>query len=147
MIPDSMQVKLKNLIVDHEDYKPFPYTDTVGKITIGIGYNLTDRGLPDSWINAQYDQDVNYFYSQLLADFPWFKDLCEARQCVLIDMCFMGYKKFKEFDKMLAAIKAGDFKTAADEIINSEWATEVKKRATQDALIMLTGIYNLLQRD
>lgn len=131
--------KLKSLIVAHEDKRNFPYVDTVGKITIGIGYNLTDRGLPDSWINEQFDQDINYFYHQLKQDFPWYTELNDARQMVLIDMCFMGYKAFKTFKKMLAALAIHDYNTAANEMMSSKWALQVGGRAVENSLIMRKG--------
>ncbi len=139
MMSDSMKAKLRTLITGHEDKKNFPYLDSLGNITIGIGYNLTARGLPDSWIMEQFDMDVSYFYNQLNTDFSWFKTLSEPRQMVLIDMCFMGYKKFLEFKKMLAAIEEGDIKGAAMEMLSSEWASQVKGRAAQDAQIWLSG--------
>jgi len=71
MTPDMM-LKLKQSLVKHESYSKFPYTDTMGKITIGIGYNLTDRGVTDDWITEQFNNDAIYFYQLLLA-FPWFK--------------------------------------------------------------------------
>jgi hypothetical protein len=39
--------------VQHEEFRNFPYIDSVGKITIGIGFNLSDRGIDDEWINKQ----------------------------------------------------------------------------------------------
>ena len=139
MMPESMRQKVKNFIVGHEDCRNFPYIDTLGNITIGIGYNLTNRGMPDSWIIEQYEADVAYFYNQLFEDFTWFRTLDQNRQMVLLDMCCMGYKKFKEFTKMLNALAVYDYKTASQEMINSVWATETKSRAAQDAQVMLTG--------
>jgi lysozyme len=139
MMPRTMQLNLKRLITLHEERRKFPYIDTLGNITFGIGYNATARGMPDSWIDKQYDQDVSFFYFNLNHDFPWFKDLCEARQMALIDMCFMGYKRFLEFEKMLAALAASDYETAASEIVNSVWAQEVKTRAVDIEKIILTG--------
>jgi len=64
MTPDMM-LKLKQSLVKHESYSKFPYTDTMGKITIGIGYNLTDRGVTDDWITEQFNNDasisINYY--------------------------------------------------------------------------------------
>ena len=42
--------KLEQLLIDHEGYEKKPYTDTVGKITIGVGWNLSDKGLPEEII-------------------------------------------------------------------------------------------------
>lgn len=140
MTPEAKS-KLRQLLVKHEGKENFPYIDTVGKITIGIGYNLSDRGMPDSWINQQYEDDVTYFYNQLNNDFPWFKHLTEARQAVLMDMCFMGYKRFLSFKKMLACLAAGDYQRAALEMLDSKWAQQVHGRAHELADIMASGIY------
>lgn len=142
MTPE-MFAKLKKSLINHEGFKRFPYTDTTGNITIGIGYNVTTRGLDDDWINAQYEKDVNYFYTNLNNDFPWFERLNEDRQIVLIDMCFMGYKKFKSFQKLIAALSRDDYKQAALEMLDSNWATQVKNRATTLAHGMLTGVYKI----
>src|SRR2546427_7676812 len=45
-------------------YEKFPYVDTVGKVTIGIGYNLTDRGMPDEWINTRSEEHTSELQSQ-----------------------------------------------------------------------------------
>jgi len=132
----EIRAALKQLLVLHEGYRKFPYPDTEGNITIGIGYNLTDRGLPDAWINQQYEEDVNYFCSRLNEDYPWFKHLTPARQMVLINMCFMGYKKIAGFKQMIKALEKGDYKTAAVEMLDSQWAREVKGRATMLADMM-----------
>lgn len=139
MLNPEDKLKLKALIIKHEGYRTHPYTDTVGKLTIGIGYNLTDRGLPDEWIISQYERDVAWFYAELYADFEWFKDLDPARQIALIDMSFMGYKKLKGFKRMLAALAKRDYETAAKEMLDSKWAQQVGNRAIELSNIMRTG--------
>jgi lysozyme len=131
--------RLKALIVSHEGLKNHPYTDTKGNITIGIGYNLTARGLPDSWINAQYDEDVTYFDKQLSLDYAWYPELCDARRMALIDMCFMGYKTFQTFHKLILALELRNYDRAAHEMLNSEWAEQVRGRALELAEIMRSG--------
>lgn len=135
----SFKARLKHLIVSHEGSKNFPYPDTTGNITIGIGYNLTARGLPDSWINAQFDEDVTYFDKALSLDYEWYQDLCDARKMVLIDMCFMGYKTFCTFHRMLFALEMHCYNDASDEMLSSEWADQVKGRALELAAIMRSG--------
>lgn len=142
MMTVEMLEKLKKSLVAHEDYRKFPYVDSVGKITIGIGYNLSDRGIDDGWINTQYQKDVLYFYNQLM-EFKWYQTLNADRQIILIDMAFMGWKKFLGFKKMINAISKGDFKGAAFEMLNSKWAEQVKGRSASLAQGMLTGVYNI----
>jgi len=138
----EMFAKLKRSLVLHESLSKYPHLDSVGKITIGIGYNLTDRGISDDWINMQFQQDVSYFYLQL-SQFPWFLDLTTDRQIALIDMSFMGWKKFLTFNKMLQALSIHDYKQAAFEMLNSKWAEQVKGRATTLAHAMITGVYEI----
>lgn len=139
----EMAEKLRRSLIKHEGYKRFPYTDTVGKTSIGIGYDISDRGLSDEWINHQYQSDVDYFYSQLLHTFKWFAELNIDRQIALCDMAFMGLKRLMGFEKMLAALAQGDYKRAADEMLASEWAQQVKGRATELADAIRSGVYNV----
>ena len=138
----EMQAKLKRSLILHEGLERLPYIDTVGKITIGIGYNLTDRGLSDDWINQQFSDDVDYFYNKLIA-FPWFKHLTQDRQIALIDMAFMGWKKFLTFNKMIKALQQGDYETAAFEMLNSKWAQQVGDRAKTLANVINDGVYHV----
>lgn len=142
MMTSEMMQKLKASLIKHEGLRKFPYVDSVGKITIGIGYNLSDRGIDDQWINKQYLEDVNYFYLQL-CEYPWYKELNSDRQVILIDMAFMGWKKFLEFKQLFVALAKHDYNLAAYNMLNSEWALQVKSRATQLAHGMLTGIYDV----
>ena len=143
MLTPEALAKLRRSLISHEKLRHFPYTDSVGKITIGIGYNLSDRGMDDDWINAQYDRDVSFFYSSLMQDYPWYAKLSHDRQIVLIDMSFMGYKRLRGFKRMLDALEREDYKQAALEMLDSQWAKQVKGRATQLANAMLTGVYEI----
>lgn len=137
-----MQAKLRRSLILHEQYRTHPYIDTAGKITIGIGYNLTDRGIDDNWINSQFVSDVDFFYHQF-STFSWFSDLNEDRQIVLIDMAFMGWKKFLEFEELIKALSIHDYKRAAVEMLASDWAHQVKGRAVKLAHAMITGNYEI----
>lgn len=138
MMNQEMASKLKKSLIAHEGYRNYPYVDTVGKLTIGIGYNISDRGLSDEWINTQYQQDVNYYHNKL-SEFFWFKNLNENRQIALIDMCFMGWKKFLSFKRLIYALENYKYDFAAAEMLDSKWATQVGGRAEKLAEIMLTG--------
>lgn len=135
----DMKTKLRQLLIRHEDYELHPYTDTVGKITIGIGRNLTDRGILPTEVDMMFDHDVDYFYNFLLDHFSWVAKLNEARQIALIDLCFIGTKKFLEFTKMISAFEREDYLMASQEILDSKYATEVGQRARDLAHIIETG--------
>lgn len=139
----EMSLKLRRSLMAHEGVTRYPYTDHLGKVTIGIGYNLSDRGLDEGLINQLYEKDVKYFYERLYEDFLWFKNISSDRQIILIDMCFMGYKKFCTFKKMLDALSHGNYDKAADEMLNSKWAEQVKGRAIRLAQAMRDGVYDI----
>ncbi len=140
MLTKEHLIKLKASLIKHEGLKHFPYVDTMGNITIGIGYNLSDRGISESWINQQYQDDVSYYYNELYK-FKWYRELDPSRQIVLIDMAFMGLNHLMSFTKMFVALEKKDYKTAAQEMLDSLWAKQVKGRAQELARAMETGIY------
>lgn len=62
------------------------------------------------------------------------------RGAVLLDMAYnMGVAGLMNFHHMLAAVQAGDWKTAAAEMLNSTWAKQVKNRAYRLAAVMENG--------
>lgn len=133
------RLKLKIMLLKHEGKRNLPYTDTVGKLTIGVGRNLTDVGLSDDEITLMLDNDINRVFRELTSNVACFGSLDDTRQHVLMDMCFMGIEKLLKFTKMLAAIEQRDFDRAADEMLNSLWAKQVGDRATELAALMRAG--------
>src|SRR4029077_18097025 len=139
MTPESKK-KLRDLLIGHEDYKQFAYTDTTGHLTIGIGRNLTDRGVSTSEALAMLDNDIIYFVNRLNHYLTFFDALDDIRKIVLIDMCFnLGIHGLLAFERMLEAMKDNNFKLAAIEMLDSKWAGQVKGRAEQLAAMMRDG--------
>jgi lysozyme len=139
MTPEARQ-KLKGLLVQHESYRQFPYTDTTGHLTIGIGRNLVDRGISTTEAFYLLDDDILYFTNKLNHYLSFFSDLSENRQIALINMCFnLGVQGFLGFKDMMLALESHDYERAAQEMLNSKWAQQVGERATQLASIMRTN--------
>jgi len=133
--------RTKALLRLHEGVRPMPYTDTVGKLTIGVGRNLTDRGLLPSEIEFLLDNDMHLVTMQCMT-FPWFEALDEVRQAVILDMAFnMGMTVLRTFTNTLNLIAAGDYHGAAGNMLKSKWATQVGPRATQLSNMMATGAW------
>lgn len=138
MTPEGKQ-KLKSLLVQHESYKQFVYTDSTGHLTVGIGRNLTDRGISTTEALYLLDDDVLYFTNKLNHYLPFFSDLSESRKIALIDMCFnLGVQGLLNFTQMIAELEAGNYENAAKEMLESKWAQQVGERATTLANIMRT---------
>lgn len=132
--------KLKDLLIHHESYKQFPYTDTTGHLTIGIGRNLSTRGISSSEALQFLDDDILYFSAKLSHLIPFFDGLDSVRQICLIDMCFnLGVNGLLEFKDMLDALGKKDFLVAAQNISDSKAAAQDVDRYEQLAFIMKTG--------
>ena len=124
----------------HEGKKSKPYKDTVGKLTIGIGRNLDDRGITEEEIVFLLGTDVALVEKDLDKNLKWWRDMSEVRQRVLADMCFnLGITKLLTFKNTLEAMRTGRYNDAASGMLNSLWAKQVKGRAVRLANMMRTG--------
>ena len=132
---DALRVQL----TAHEGLRRFPYTDSVGKLTIGVGRNLTDRGITDAEARYLLDNDILTAVGDLQA-LVWFPALDSVRQRVFIDLAFnLGISRLKGFVKMLDAVSRQDWPTAAAELLDSTYATQVGQRAQTLAAMLVSG--------
>ena len=138
--PVVNQHALRRQIRLHEGERLKVYKCSSGKLTIGVGRNLEDRGISVEESNMLLDNDLAAFQVELLRKLPWVADLDEVRQRVLIDMAFnLGVTGLLTFKKTLAAVKRGDYEKAAPMMLDSKWAEQVGKRAERLSCMMLTG--------
>lgn len=130
---------LKAQLRRHEGIRYKPYKDTVGKLTIGVGRNLDDKGISEQEAEYLLGNDIEDACVEATT-IPGFSSLTPIRQCVLVNMTFnMGIYRVKKFKRMIAAIALGDWNEAAEEMLNSRWADQVGRRATELAAQMRTG--------
>jgi len=126
-----------DLVRQHEGCRAFPYVDTVGKLTIGIGRNLTDRGLAPDEISYLFRNDMQLAQKICLNLFTGFSDYDAVRQAALLSMAFnLGAPRLAKFQKMRAAINAGDWQHAASHALHSKWARQVPERAANIAALL-----------
>ena len=127
----------ERLIRRHEGVRHKPYQDSVGKLTIGVGRNLTDRGLTPQEVNALFETDMRLAEQILTIWFEGWRDLSPSRQAALLSMAFnLGGPRLTGFVKLRRALGQQDFETAAKEALNSRWAKQVGKRATHIAALL-----------
>lgn len=145
---------LKTLLRSEEGYREYPYRDTMGHLTVGIGFNL-DRpdaaqrlvaiGLsyaavrsgtwPISEVQAllllDYDARVSVTDASDIVGPTIYGDLPEEIQLVLADMRYnMGYGGLAGFKKMITAVRHESFVVMAKEMADSRWAqVQVPARA------------------
>lgn len=124
----------------HEGFREKPYRCTSGKLTIGIGRNIEDNGITYSEAMHLLSNDICAIGEDIQRWLPWVHDLDDTRQRVVYDMAFnMGINRLLKFRKMLAALKARDYKTASVEMMDSRWARQVKTRAETLSKMMEDG--------
>lgn len=127
-------------LIRDEGLRLKPYRDTAGKLTIGVGRNLEDRGITEREAHEMLANDILDIAYDLDRLIPWWRGLSDARQRALLNVGFnVGVGGLLKFHKMLAALQAGDFTTAAHEARDSLWARQVGQRAERVAQLISEG--------
>lgn len=122
-----------------EGLKLKPYRDSVDKLTIGVGRNLTDCGISEAEANFLLRNDI----ANVIADLErngYQGDTEDPRYAVLINMGFnLGVPGLLAFKNFLSAYRAADYATASTEMLDSVWAKQVGDRAHRLSQQMLLG--------
>lgn len=133
-------IKLKEELIRDEDRRTKPYKCSEGKITIGVGWNLDDNGLPDHIIDQLFDISIATAEKDAKALFSNYSDLSPARQRVVINMAFnLGRKRLSGFKRMIAAVESEDWPEAANQMLDSKWAHQVGQRCWRLCDMMRDG--------
>lgn len=124
MSPDDY-AKLRAQLVLHEGRRLYPYINTAGKQCVGVGYNISDRGLTDlhraiarnpnlndliargltsEEVDRVLDADIKYFEGKIRQFFPGYEFLNSVRQRALIDFGFNPTKQAPGFQKTICAL-------------------------------------------
>ena len=119
-----------------EGCKLSAYKDTRGIWTIGYGHTGPEVKQGLVWTQAKAEltliDDVLRHNNELLKSLPWILNLSPVRQDVLFNMAFnLGVPKLLGFKNTLAYIKNGNYNAAANNMLLSLWAKQVKGRAVR----------------
>ncbi len=132
--------RLIEMLIRHEGLRLKPYTDTMGKLTVGVGRNLDDVGITPEEALFLLRNDIANVTHDVKRSFPWFERMNQPRQNVVLNMVFnLGLIRFLGFKKTIEAIKGKNWDMAAKEMLDSRWAVQVGNRAKELAKIMKTG--------
>ncbi len=146
---------IKDMVGRHEGLRLKPYRCTEGKLTIGYGRNLDDKGISgaeaelilaggisETAAELLLENDIAQALGELKLSIPCWDELSEVRKAVLVDMCFnLGLRGLLKFKRMLLALKEDRYEDAAREMLDSTWATQVKGRANELAFMMREDKY------
>lgn len=137
-----MNKNLFDIIKKHEGLRLKPYKCTAGKLTIGFGRNLDDKGISIEEAEFLLNNDISKCMAELRRNISWFDSIDSVRQDVLIDMCFnLGIGGLLKFKTTLEHIKRGEYDLAADCMLSSLWARQVGDRAVELSNMMRIGKY------
>lgn len=136
--------KLVDQLIRHEGLRLKPYMDTVGKITIGVGRNLTDCGLSHAEALDLLDHDLSASIVELTR-FSWFPRLDAVRQRALIDLHFnLGRTRLDTFQRFIHACAVDRWADAGQELRASRWASQVQPDRRDRLVRMIeTGVSDL----
>lgn len=135
--------KLIQQLIRHEGMVLHAYKDSLGYLTIGVGRLIDDRrggGITEEEAKYLLSNDIARFEAELDKALPWWRNLNDVRQRVLLDMAFnMGVPNLLEFKNTLKAIQEGNYEAAADGMLDSRWSSQVGVRARTLSAMMRTG--------
>ena len=130
---------IEDQLILHEGLRLKPYRCTAGRLTIGVGRNLEDKGISHHEAMMLLRNDIEEITGQLERH-SWYVALGPVRRKVLIDMAFnMGLDGLMRFRRMIEALKRANYEAAADEMVNSRWYRQVGERGRRLEAMMRTG--------
>lgn len=137
--------KLIEMLKRHEGVETHAYECSAGKVTVGVGRNIDQRGgmgLSPDEIDYLLENDIERVIKELAKEYPWFSDLDDVRKDAMIDIGFnLGATRLRGFKRALSAMESGDYKVAATEFLDSRWAKQVGGRALELSDLIKTGEY------
>lgn len=134
------------------------YADSLGILTIGYGHNCESSPVPgvsNTGDTITLEEAERIFSDDLFKSavilghtLPWLRLIAPARQAVLVNMAFnmsignqLDGTGLMGFRRMLKAVQTGDYVTAAREMLDSRWATQVGPRARELSRQMESGVW------
>jgi hypothetical protein len=103
--------------------------------SFGLDYNKVRSGqqmLTDDQVDVLYSNDVQNAIRDAKTFLPNFDDQPSTVKTIVSDMSFnMGLNRLSTFKNFRSALTSFDFKKAAQEMRNSNWAKQTKSRANR----------------
>jgi lysozyme len=131
---------LLDQLIRMEGLTLYPRRDAAGNLVIGVGRNLERVGLTRGEAVMLLEGDVRRLTRELGERLPSFRMLDAVRQRVVIHLALkMEVDGLMALTPFVSAVESGDWTTAADEMLISQWARREPRRAGVLAEMMRTG--------
>lgn len=128
---------VEDFIKRNEGLRLKPYKCSADKLTIGYGRNIEDNGISITEAELMLSSDIVSVAEEIRRLIPDFDSLDLPQKTALIDMGFnLGITRLGKFKLMIKAINVRDFKTAAIELLDSEYANQLPHRSSKNAQLI-----------
>lgn len=149
----SLDVDIQEQIALHEGQVNYPYKDSRGFWTIGIGHLIgdgsdealarsgyskytKDNPMPDEEVSTLFQKDLDK-HKKIAESYPFYEGMSDEGKKAILDLTFnMGdfYNKKKpdgsyEWRNLREQLNRGDWNAAADNLASSAYARQVGNRA------------------
>lgn len=136
--------KYADKIKSEEGYSSTVYKCPAGYWTIGFGRLVdpakTKEGITKEEAEHMLTNDIITREQSVRGFIPSFEYLSDNRKIALIDMSYqIGITGLQAFRRMLQAIDRKDYKMAAEELLNSEYAKQTPERARRNYNLIREG--------
>ena len=129
-----MYDEVKEMLIRHEGTMCTLYQCTEDKWTIGVGRNLSDRGITEDEAMYLLDNDIKRVMNQLDEYWTVWRSFEKRGQMVCLDMCFqMGIQGFMGFRRTRALMEMGMWLEASEELLDSKYAIQTANRANYNS--------------
>ncbi|MBN2809994.1 MAG: sulfate adenylyltransferase subunit CysN [Deltaproteobacteria bacterium] len=146
----AQDATLKNIVAQqllaHEGLKLKPCRGEDGKLTIGVGRRLEERGISEDEALFLLNNDISASLADLkklfaATDSDLFASLPETVQRVLIEMrFFLGSDAFRNHSRMIRAVQDKDFALATREMEQSSWFAKAGERGRKLLALMKENV-------
>jgi len=129
--------KVKELIKQNEGVSNQMYICPAGYATIGVGHNLEANPISNRAVEVIFNDDVRAVMNELDRNIFWWRKLPDNAQIALVDLGFnLGVPRLLKFKKTLKYLRAGEFKKASKELLDSHYAKQVHNRAVRNSKLI-----------
>jgi len=147
MLPPNLIEQIKEDLVKHEGYVTEIYLCSEGYPTFGIGHMVTEDDMEHTWpvgtpvtderILQVFHDDCTAACTDASALVLNFSSHPENVQRVLVNMAFnLGRSRLGKFKNLITAVNEGNYSKAANEMVDSKWYRQVKRRGEELVEIM-----------
>ena len=147
MMKYEVEEQIKEDLIRHEGYVREIYLCSEGYPTFGVGHLVTEADPEFTWpigtpvederILSAFHDDYQDAYTDACAVFLNLGSQPDDVIRVCVNMAFnLGRTRLSQFKNMIKAVNEGNYKKAAEEMIDSRWYHQVGRRSKELVEIM-----------